>query len=193
MGAPKSEVDAMEDFTEAVAQERDSTIDHICNLAGVEPSMCCAKACLASVKGGYKKPHMPLPKPCARDAPDEINVYTDGSWLNPTFQFAGLGGSGAWWPRRANGVANITSGCPVNRPISDAEQEMAYEKQTPNGLQLYTKIGGFGGSSTRTELAAGIIAMSAHGPVHIGTDSMAFKQKADWVLESVRAQRRVCD
>ena len=38
-----------------------------------------------------------------------------------------------------------------------------------------------GGSSTRMELAAGIIARAAKGPVHLGTDSQAFMTKANWI------------
>ena len=28
------------------------------------------------------------------------NVYTDGSWVNTTKQYLGLGGAGVWWPNR---------------------------------------------------------------------------------------------
>ncbi len=47
---------------------------------------------------------------------------------------------------------------------------------------LYTPIGGYSGSSTRTELAAAIIATLANGPVHIGTDLQAFMDRANWIL-----------
>ena len=51
---------------------------------------------------------------------------------------------------------------------------------------LYTPIGGYTCSSTRTELAAAIIALVANGPVHIGTDSQAFLEKAQWILGHLR-------
>ncbi len=51
---------------------------------------------------------------------------------------------------------------------------------------LYTPIGGFLGSSNRTELAAAIIALSANGPIHIGTDSQAFLDRARWILMQLR-------
>jgi len=50
---------------------------------------------------------------------------------------------------------------------------------------LFTKVGGFGGSSTRTELAAGIIALCCKGPVHIGSDSRAFVDKANALIQQI--------
>ena len=70
-------------------------------------------------------------------------------------------------------------------PISYAERDIALYQATQNGVRLYTKIGGYGGSSTRTELAAGIIALCAHGPVHIGSDSEAFVNTANDILHKI--------
>ena len=41
---------------------------------------------------------MPLPKWCDTDAPVEINVYTDGSWVIPQKKFLACGGAGVLWP-----------------------------------------------------------------------------------------------
>ena len=38
---------------------------------------------------------------------------------------------------------------------------------------------GFGGSSTRSEIAGGILAIASPHPTHIGTDSAAFLLKAN--------------
>ena len=43
---------------------------------------------------------------------------------------------------------------------------------------LITYLQGFGGSSTRMEIAAAIIALASRQPVHMGTDSKAFMDKA---------------
>jgi hypothetical protein len=56
---------------------------------------------------------------------------------------------------------------------------------------LFTPIGGYGGSSTRTELAAAIVAIVANGPVHIGTDSQAFIDKASDILHKLRTGKRI--
>ena len=62
--------------------------------------------------------------------------------------------------------------------INQAECELAFEEQREDGLALFTLIGGYSGSSTRTELAAAIVAISADGPVHVGSDSKAFVSRA---------------
>ena len=127
---------------------------------------------------------MPLPHKCTFKAPDAINVYTDGSWLHPVKQYLGIGGAGVWWPSRTL-TKNYTSTLQLHMPISYAEHDIAMYQATQRGVRLYTKIGGYGGSSTRTELAAGIIALCAHGPVHIGSDSEAFVNTANDILHKI--------
>ena len=51
---------------------------------------------------------------------------------------------------------------------------------------MYTSIGGSAGSSTRTELAAAIIAMSAHGPIHLASDSKSFFEQALKIVNQPR-------
>ena len=111
---------------------------------------------------------MTMPSACHTNAPDEPKVYADGSWLQPRYKYLGYGGAGVWWPGR-----DLTQD-----PISDAEREFAFYNQKPRGMELYTSIGGISGGSTRTELAAAIVAMSANGPVHVASDSKAFVSKA---------------
>ena len=52
-------------------------------------------------------------------------------------------------------------------------------------------MGGYTGSSTRTELSAALIAIAANGPVHIGTDSKAFRDKAIQLLHKLRNKRPI--
>ena len=111
---------------------------------------------------------MPMPIVCHTTAPEEPNVYSDGSWLQPQYKYLGYGGAGVWWPGR-----NLNQ-----EPASEAENELAHYNQKPDGLEMYTSIGGLAGGSTRTELAAAIVAMSANGPVHVASDSKAFVTKA---------------
>ena len=129
-----------------------------------------------------------MPVESRMQAPDQINVYTDGSWLYPLKQYLGLGGAGVWWKgrtfeRKYNEDNNLQLKV---FPMSKAEKDMAHFEQKEEGLRLYTKIGGFSGSSTRTELAAGILAISAYGGVHIGSDSRAFVDKAQDYLEMIK-------
>jgi ribonuclease HI len=111
-----------------------------------------------------------LPYKCKPPPPAEINVYTDGSWKHPRAPNFSLGGAGVWWPGRTH-------------LISEAELEFAEVQRDPDGVRLCTSIGGYAGSSTRTELAAGILAVCSHGPVHIGSDSLAFVTKANLLLQ----------
>ena len=67
-------------------------------------------------------------------------------------------------------------------PLSDAELDLALFQQQTDGLKLFINLGGFGGSSTRTELAAGIVAIAANGLVHIGSDSRAFVDRAKQLI-----------
>ena len=125
---------------------------------------------------------MPMPYRCTVDAPEEANVYSDGSWLHPDKPFLSFGGAGVWWPGRT-----IATHAELKRlPLSVAEQTLSYYEQREDGLALYTNIGGLTGSSTRTELAAAIIAMSGHGPIHLASDSQAFVKRALGIVKQLR-------
>ena len=125
--------------------------------------------------------------------PNDINVFTDGSWLNPSNQYLSLGGAGVWWPGRLiDRSSSAAVHCPHHRPISHAESEISYFRQEHDGVSLFAKIGGYSGSSTRTELAAGIIAVCAHGPVHIGSDSEVFVNGANDLIKRVNEVKKAC-
>ena len=97
-----------------------------------------------------------------------------------------------WWKGRTHyRNYNIENNTDLKcKPLSIAEQEMAYWEQTSEGLRIYTKVEGFGGSSTRTELAAGILAVSAYGGVHIGSDSRAFVTKPNKYIRMINMNRK---
>ncbi len=131
-----------------------------------------ARQAFLAMKQLQGPPVMPMPYQCYLPAPDTINVYTDGSWQFPLSSHFALGGAGVWWPARHS----------ATRKLSKAEQDLAVAVQTEKGLRLFTPIGGFSGSSTRTEIAAGIVAILAHGPIHIGSDSEVFVNIANEIL-----------
>ena len=124
---------------------------------------------------------MIMPNICHTNAPEEPNVYSDGSWLQPMYKYLGYGGAGVWWPGRDLD----------QDPISDAERELAFYEQKHGGVELYTSIGGISGGSTRTELAAAIVAISAEGPVHIASDSEAFVSKARKLQKQMLKGRKI--
>ena len=134
-----------------------------------------ARQVFALLKQPLNPPIMPMPWICSLAAPTHPNAYTDGSWQFPLARYFSLGGAGVWWPSR----------CLGRHRASDAELKLAYIQQTSDGVHLATHIGGYHGSSTRTELAAGIIALSAHGPVHLASDSEAFVNQANSILTAI--------
>ena len=135
-----------------------------------------ARQAFMSLKQNLESPHVVLPYHCVFDAPEQINVYTDGSWINPRkFHFA-LGGAGVWWPNRT--LRSL--------PLSTAEKELTHQQFSSRGIRLCAAIGGFSGSSTRNELAAGIIAVCAHGPVHLASDSKIFVDRANEVIQRLQ-------
>ncbi len=129
------------------------------------------------LRGPMPKEKLKRPNPCAEDAPDTINVYSDGSLKYGAKPVWALGAAGLWWPKR------------TGRHISVAECEISHWEPGPDGLRMYTALPGFGGSFTRTELAAGILALAADDAVHIGTDSQSFLHKALYVLQFCKEGR----
>ena len=120
---------------------------------------------------------MPLPHPCRISAPANINVYSDGSWKHPLVYYFSIGGAGVWWPGRT-------------RRLCMAEEDLSLGSVSDKGVRLRTAIGGFAGSSTRTELAAGILAICSNAPMHLGSDSKAFVDKANVYIDMINKGKR---
>ena len=63
---------------------------------------------------------------------------------------------------------------------------MAYQDEEENGLRMYSCLPGYGSSSTRAEIGAGILAIAAEGATHIGSDSQAFVSRATAIAKMVK-------
>ena len=123
------------------------------SLPGLEVNKVMARQTFNTIKGQIKGADLITPNKCFVEAPEDINVYTDGSWINPMKQYLGLGGAGIWWPGRTTTHQMMQNARYWKLlPISSAEQQMCYWEQHEHGVALYTKVGGFTGSSTRTRL-----------------------------------------
>ena len=162
---------------DVIASCKNQEIQDCLKRHGINSSALNARQCFRALKANKGPPHLAMPYRCHRAPPADINVYTDGSWAYPLKEFLGIGGAGVWWPNRDPNIEHR---------LSQAEKDIAHHKQFPEGAMLYTPIGGYGGSSTRTELAAAIVAILANGPVHIGSDSQAFIDKASDILYKLR-------
>jgi hypothetical protein len=129
-----------------------------------------------------------MPQPCTDRPPEKVNVYSDGSLKNPHSQMWALGGLGIWWPGRQL----------EEKPLSWAEKEFSHpcvcpawlDRQPQDGTMLVGALTGQRCSSTRTELAAGILAIHAPGAVHQGTDSMAYTVRARRILQGEDLTKR---
>ena len=86
-----------------------------------------ARQAVLNVKQGTPKFEIPKVKRCEEGAPEEINVYPDGSLINTRTNSFKLAGAGVWWPNRKNG----------EMPLSEAEGDMAFasQKRRRNGTQ----------------------------------------------------------
>lgn len=112
------------------------------------------------------------------EAPEEINVYTDGSMTNPKIRFYGLLGYGAFWPRRSESTQDI----------DNDEMVLADGHRFDNdGMTIYGHLKGLRGSSTRAEIFAAIVALPAKGSVHIGSDSMNVVRGIHAIRSSIRS------
>ena len=65
------------------AQAEDHILRTAINDKQVRADPICARQIFGMLKGLQSKPIMPLPKDCSRTPPEQINVYTDGSWQFP--------------------------------------------------------------------------------------------------------------
>ena len=74
--------------------------------------------------------------------------------------------------------------------LSRAETEVGYHKAEHNGLRVFVPVGGHTGTSTRTEPAAGILAVMAHGPIHLASDSKAFVDRANKYFELLKQHKQ---
>ena len=137
------------------------------------------------LKAGRQHIVMPTPYRCTRQLPQEVNVYTDGSWLNSSNRHFALGGSGVWWPGRALARGDLNDRCTFVNPLSPAELEIGYYRQEADGVSIFASIGGYSGSSTRTEIAAGILAACGNGPVYIASDSEVFVNGVNNLMSQV--------
>ena len=81
---------------------------------------------------------------CENNAPEQINVYSDGNLINTRTNSFKIAGAGVWWPNRKFN----------ENQFSEAKRDMALYDKKEVGLELSAAIAGMGGSSTRAEIAA---------------------------------------
>ena len=102
---------------------------------------------------------------CSEPAPENPNVWTDGSYQHPGMQLA-FGSFGSWEPGRD--CAQLSSvERDFSQPVDDANPHR------PTGILLAGILPGVYNSSTRNELAGFIANATKPGGFHYGIDKSA--------------------
>ncbi len=78
----------------------------------------------------------------------------------------------------------------VTHPLTELEKQLAHFTSNEEGTCLWAALTGHRASSTRAELAAAILALTAPGAVHMATDSMAYQNKAQKIIDGQDMTKR---
>ena len=143
---------------------------------GIQKGNLNARQIFTKIRGSRVREKLTLPRRCDDEAPDDVNVFSDGSFQFGRRPIYGLGAAGVWWPGRKA----------VNDVLSVGEEELGVCTQEEDGLSICTCLPGFGSSSTRAEIGAGIVALCSNKAVHIATDSQAFLDKGLYLRNLVK-------
>ena len=113
-----------------------------------------------------------FPENVSGGLPHKPNVFTDGGLKHPDSNLWALGGFGIWWPD--------TDG------FEDGHQlhKFTHQEALDQGILMWGSLPGLGCSSTRTELAAALMALLSARPVHIARDSKAMIDKASKLIKA---------
>ena len=91
-----------------------------------------ARQVMHQYKGQFQQPDLADPTPCHDIAPEEPNVFPDGSVTTPLHPDLGLGGAGIWWPGR----------CILDAPLQPDEESSAVHNITQQGVELWVPLFG---------------------------------------------------
>ena len=110
------------------------------------------------------------------DAPEDINIYSDGSVKMPSSQMLALGGCGIWYP---NEHAD-------HRSYMHTVADFVEVTKHAEGSLIAAPVVGTWNSSTRSERAALLLAMYINRPLHVGIDNKAAVDKARLLIAKAR-------
>lgn len=114
-----------------------------------------------------------LPNRVMEQAPNTINVYSDGAVKLPASRGQTIGGFGIWWPDESGGGLERAG---------TAHNHMHHEKWR-HGTAMWACLHGPWHSSHRAELSALVVAMHAQRAIHIGIDNKAVVDKARQLIQ----------
>ena len=131
-----------------------------------------ARQLIATLRGAHGQGETPNYPEDVQGTPAKKPMgFTDGGVKNPGSSLWQMAGFGLWWPD----------------PPSPEEHEQltryTYQQQAGDGIMMWGNMTGQHAHSTRTELAALLVAMLRPIPLHIATDSQAMIDKADFLMD----------
>ena len=118
----------------------------------------------SKLRGNFGSLELLKPKVCPEAAPMDVNCYTDGSLRRSVYHIFSLGGFGILHKNRDL----------EEEPLELNETQYAFNKVQGTDLHLYAPFPGPMCSSMRTELAAGLLALSRPGVVYMASDNKAY-------------------
>ena len=83
-------------------EDVDEMADRVHDTYKINANLMNARQAFLNVKQGTPKIEIPKIKGCEKEAPEEINVYSDGSLISIRTNSFKLAGAGVWWPNRKN-------------------------------------------------------------------------------------------
>ena len=139
---------------------------------------CNARQLISVLRGGFGQGAAPnFPEAVVGRPALKPEVFTDGGVKNPTNQMWALGGFGMWTKTVREQLEKEEI----------AEEKLFYhQREADQDFARWGPLAGFGTSSTRNELAAGILGLMLPRAVHIGSDSKAFVDKANSLKRAAR-------
>ena len=128
---------------------------------------------IATLRGGHGMGQSPdYPEDVQGSIPEKPNGYTDGSVKNPASCLWQMAGYGMYWPE------------PPAEHENHELTKYTYSQAAEEGVIMWGHMAGQQCHSTRTELAARLIAMLRPIPLHIATDSAALIHKAEYLMDA---------
>ena len=132
-----------------------------------------ARQLIASLRGAHGMGETPAyPEDVKGDMPDDPNGYTDGGVKHPTSSLWQMAGFSMWWPEP-----------PADHEV-DQITRFTFQEDIAGGRAMWACMNGQHAHSTRTELAALLVAMLRPIPLHIATDSQALIDKATKIMDA---------
>ena len=132
-----------------------------------------ARQLISTLRGGHGQGETPdYPEDVQGSPPVKPMGYTDGGVKNPHSHLLQMAGFGLWWPN------------PPEVGEDDQITRYTYQRQAEQGVLMWGNMSGQESHSTRTELAAVLIAMLRPIPLHIASDSQAMIDKANMLIDA---------